>query len=349
MEKNRKIKVLVIGVGNMGESHARAYHKMEGFELVGLVARSNGRKESLASELGNVPTFSDYKAAIDHIKPDAVSINTYPDTHEEIATYALNAGAHVFLEKPMATSVEGSKRIADLAREKGLKVVIGYILRHHPSWTLFTREAQTLGKPLVMRMNLNQQSSGDLWNTHLKLMESMSPIVDCGVHYVDIMCQMTRSKPKTVYAVGARLTEEISDSMYNYGMLQVTFEDGSVGWYESGWGPMMSKTAYFVKDVIGPLGSVSIVEPEAKSSKIEDHIKTATIVKHHLDTNVEDEVFSTEDEPDHQALCDLEQAYFLKCITEDIDLTAHLEDAINSLAIVLAADKSVREGVIVNL
>ena len=40
--------------------------------------------------------------------------------------------------------------------------------------------------------------------------------------------------------------------MYNYGQLQVTFDDGSVGWYEAGWGPMMSETAFFVKDVIGP-------------------------------------------------------------------------------------------------
>ena len=47
--------------------------------------------------------------------------------------------------------------------------------------------------------------------------------------------------------------------MYNYGQLQVAFDDGSVGWYEAGWGPMMSETAFFVKDVIGPKGSVSIV------------------------------------------------------------------------------------------
>jgi predicted dehydrogenase len=349
MEESKELKVLVIGVGNMGESHAKAYYKIDGFILAGLVARNDDRKNTLSSELGDVPTYSDYKHAINVLQPDAVSINTYPDTHEEIALYALENGAHVFLEKPMATTVEGCQKIIEAAKKHDLKVVIGYILRHHPSWTLFTEQAQTLGKPLVMRMNLNQQSSGALWNTHLKLMESMSPIVDCGVHYVDIMCQMTRSKPKTVYALGARLTEEIPSSMYNYGMLQVTFEDGSVGWYESGWGPMMSKTAYFVKDVIGPLGSVSIVEPEAKSSKIEDHIKTSTIVKHHLDDNKEDETFSTESEPGHQELCDLEQIYFLKCIRENINLDDHLSDAMNSLAIVLAADQSVREGIIIEL
>ena len=85
-------------------------------------------------------------------------------------------------------------------------------------------------------------------------MQSMSPIVDCGVHYVDVMCQMTRSRPVRVSAIGARLAGDIAEGMYNYGQLQVVFDDGSVGWYEAGWGPMMSETAFFVKDVVGPEG-----------------------------------------------------------------------------------------------
>src|SRR6202000_2393228 len=87
-------------------------------------------------------------------------------------------------------------------------------------------------------------------------------IVDCGVHYVDVMAQVTGAKPVKVHAIGARLTEEIPPGMYNYGQLQVTFDDGSIGWYEAGWGPMMSEVAFFVKDIIGPKGAVSIVMPQ---------------------------------------------------------------------------------------
>jgi predicted dehydrogenase len=94
-------------------------------------------------------------------------------------------------------------------------------------------------------------------------MRSTSPIVDCGVHYVDIMCQITRARPVAVHAVGARLTGEIASAMYNYGHLHIMFDDGSIGWYEAGWGPMMSETAHFVKDMIGPNGSVSIVAKES--------------------------------------------------------------------------------------
>ncbi|KEF60906.1 alcohol dehydrogenase [Exophiala aquamarina CBS 119918] len=54
--------------------------------------------------------------------------------------------------------------------------------------------------------------------------------------------------------MGVRLSDEISPDQVNYGQLQVTFEDGSVGWYDAGWGPMISETAYFVKAVFGPRG-----------------------------------------------------------------------------------------------
>ncbi len=333
----------------MGSAHAQAYHDHPGFEIVGLVARGTQAKEALAEHLGGIPTFSDYRAAMQETIPDAVSINTYPDTHEEIALFALEQGAHTFIEKPIAMTVEGATRIRELARTKNLKIVVGYILRQHPSWLKFIELSHTLGKPLVLRMNLNQQSYGDLWRVHKNLMKSMSPIVDCGVHYVDIMCQMTKSKPISVYATGANLSEEIAEEMYNYGMLQVKFEDGSVGWYESGWGPMVSKTAYFVKDIIGPKGSVSIVEPIQHGESIEEHVKTSKIVLHHKKEDLPDEYFNTLEEPDHQELCRREQDYFYKAITEDMDLSSHLDDAINSLKIVLAADESVRNGKIVNL
>jgi hypothetical protein len=65
--------------------------------------------------------------------------------------------------------------------------------------------------------------------------------------------------------------------MYNYGHLHVAFDDGSVGWYEAGWGPMMSETAFFVKDMIGPKGSVSIAMEESKtaSSDVDSHTPCA--------------------------------------------------------------------------
>jgi predicted dehydrogenase len=353
-----KIKVLVVGCGHMGASHARAFHKLEDFEIVGLVSRGPESRGQLSDSLGGLPQFSDYAEALQKTRPDAVCISTYPDTHAAYAIRAIEAGAHVFVEKPLALTVKEAESVVAAAQKHGRKVVVGYILRQHPAWARFIELAHGLGKPLVMRMNLNQQSRGDQWRVHKNLMDSMSPIVDCGVHYVDVMCQMTRSRPVRVYAIGARLSEELKPGMYNYGQLQVTFEDGSVGWYEAGWGPMMSEEAFFVKDVVGPKGCVSIVAGkggDAGSDDIESHTKTNLLKLHHAELGAngnfarEDEMIDTRNEPDHDGLCELEQIYFRDAIQKDLDLSDHLSDAVNSLRIVLASDESVRTGQVVQL
>ncbi|MES2810638.1 MAG: Gfo/Idh/MocA family oxidoreductase [Bacteroidota bacterium] len=355
----KNIKVLVVGCGNMGASHATAYHNLDGFEICGIVSTGNSKVVLNEKLGGGHPLYSDYYEALSATKPDAVCISTYPDTHEEFAIKAFEAGAHVFIEKPLADTVAGAERVAEAAKKSGKKLVVGYILRYHPSWVRFIELSQGMGKPLVMRMNLNQQSHGSKWTVHRNLMKSLSPIVDCAVHYIDVMCQMTRSKPVQVTAIGAKLTDDIPDWNYNYGQLQIRFEDGSIGWYEAGWGPMVSDNAFFIKDVFGPKGAVSIVAKKAaavgNSDNIDDHTKTESIKVHHADLNKDDEFTKPDefidltDEPDHQGLCDREQLFFLKAIHEDLDLTDPTEDAINSLRIAFACDESVKTGEVVKL
>jgi predicted dehydrogenase len=348
------VKVIVVGCGNMGRSHARAYKALPGFDLVAVCDHTARNSQALAQELGGIADFTDLQTAVEESRPDAVAICTRVDTHASYALEALRCGLHVFVEKPIAENVEDAARVIGTARESGKKLVVGYILRHHPSWMKFVELARELGKPLVMRMNLNQQSAAEQWQVHKKIMQRMSPIVDCGVHYVDVMCQMTRSRPVRVQAVGTRISDEIAPDMYNYGQLQVTFEDKSVGWYEAGWGPMMSETAFFVKDVSGPEGSVSMVTREGAERKgsadLEGHTQTNCLLRHHAALNDEglfargDTLLDMSDEPDHQELCNREQAYFLRAIREDVKLDEHLTEAVESLRIVLAADQSIREG-----
>ena len=358
-DQTKNLRVLVVGCGNMGASHAYAYHTLEGFKICGLVSKGKS-KVVLNQKLGDsYKLFDDFEEALEITKPDAVCISTYPDTHEPFAIRSFEKKCHVFVEKPLADTVEGALRVVEAAQKANKKLVVGYILRHHPSWDRFIELSQELGKPLVMRMNLNQQSHGYMWQVHRNLMKSMSPIVDCGVHYIDVMCQMTQSNPVQVNAIGARLTEDIPEGNYNYGQLQIRFEDGSVGWYEAGWGPMVSETAFFVKDVFGPKGSVSIVAKEAggtgKSDSIEAHTKTESLLLHHAELDKDDQFvkedswINLKDEPDHQELCNREQRFFLKSINEDLDLTAHAGDAVNSLRIAFACDESVRTGQTVHL
>ena len=354
------LRVLVAGCGNMGASHARAYHRMPEFDIVGLVSRGPASRGALSRELGGLLEFGDYDQC-----PRGHEAGRGEHQHIPRDAWPLRQSSHrcrlpCLLREAVGDVGGGGPVDRGRGARRRRKLVIGYILRVHPAWTRFIEIARTLGTPLVMRMNLNQQSHGRAWDWHRNLMASMSPIVDCGVHYVDVMCQMTRARPVRVSCIGARLTDELQPGMYNYGQLQVTFDDGSVGWYEAGWGPMMSEVAFFVKDVIGPKGCVSIVKDPndataTGSDDIDSHTKTNCLRLHHgaLDANNEfvkaDEFISTEDEPDHQGLCDREQAYPLRAIPEDLDLSAHMQDAVNSLRIVLAADESFRSGKVVTL
>lgn len=339
------IRVLVAGLGNMGQSHALAYHNNPEYRIVGLANRSS---RPLPPELAGYPLFEDYAQALAATAPDLVCVATYTDTHADYAVAAMEAGAHVFVEKPLAGNVADARRVVDAATRLGRKLVVGYILRHHPSWQRVIAEARDLGGPYVFRLNLNQQSTGPTWEVHKALMETTPPIVDCGVHYVDVMLQITDAAPVEVRGMGLRLSPEIAPDMYNYGHFQVLFADGSLGWYEAGWGPMMSDTAFFVKDVVSPNGAVSIRMPEsARSDDIDTHTKTSTLRVHRVGRADED--LSMADEPGHQDLCDREQAFVARAIAEDLDLSRHMHDAVRSLAICLAADESVRSGQIVTL
>src|SRR6187200_1629237 len=112
-----KVKVLVVGLGNMGASHASAYHRNPGFEIVGLMSRSIKAK-TIPDELKGYKLFEDFDEAIRATGPDAVSINSWPNTHAEYATKAIRAGAHVFMEKPIATNVADAEAVVKLAREQ---------------------------------------------------------------------------------------------------------------------------------------------------------------------------------------------------------------------------------------
>lgn len=180
----KRLRVLVVGFGKMGRSHALAYERLERCEVVGLCARSI-RTSAIPAQLAATALYTDFREWLEALKPDIVSINTLPNTHAAYAIAAMEAGVHVFMEKPLAVLMEDARRVVEVARRTGRK-------------------------PLVMRMNLNQQSRGATWLSAKSKLEKVSPIVDCAVHYVDYMCAMTGARPVSLHAIGARLSDEIA-------------------------------------------------------------------------------------------------------------------------------------------
>ena len=118
------MRVLVAGLGNMGRSHALAWAKQPGARIVGLVNRS---PVALPPELADIPLSHDFAEALERLRPDIVVIATYSDSHAEFAIAAMRAGAHVFVEKPLATTAADARRVVETAQETGRKLVVNVL------------------------------------------------------------------------------------------------------------------------------------------------------------------------------------------------------------------------------
>ena len=199
-----------------------------------------------------------------------------------------------FARSRLPTRLDAAERIVAAARAAHKALLVGYILRVHPSWTRFVEIGRTLGRPLVMCMNLNQRSSGSFWNVHKNLIAL--DLADRRLRRA--LCRRACARPRgrgrswrcTPSARGSPTKSRRQWSIT--GTLHIAFDDGSVGWYEAGWGPMMSETAFFVKDMIGPKGCVSIVAKEqageaVRSSDHDAHTRTNALRIHHAALNAD--------------------------------------------------------------
>ncbi|MCH2131638.1 MAG: Gfo/Idh/MocA family oxidoreductase, partial [Pirellulaceae bacterium] len=139
---SHEIKVLSLGAGFMATLHARAYEQIEGVRNVGIVTRNYSSSEELAGILsGDIPRFTDFEEALEKTSPDAVAISTYTDSHYDYVSMALQRGLDVFVEKPLAETLEQCQELFDLANRLNRKLYVGYILMTHPSWNRFTEIA----------------------------------------------------------------------------------------------------------------------------------------------------------------------------------------------------------------
>lgn len=113
------IRVLIVGLGAMGLRHALAYAELDMFRIVGLVNRSD---ITVLGQLAHLPVESDFHGALARLQPDLVVIATYADSHAAFSIAAMNAGAHVFVGKPLATTLDDCHAVARVARLTGRKL-----------------------------------------------------------------------------------------------------------------------------------------------------------------------------------------------------------------------------------
>lgn len=122
--------LLIAGCGSIGKRHAQVLWEL-GVHNLTACDPSPQQRESMQALLPGVAVTDDYAAALQTGKFDAVFILTPTAMHLSMATQALNAGCHVFIEKPLANTQKGVEELKALAKEKGLLVMVGFCFRYH--------------------------------------------------------------------------------------------------------------------------------------------------------------------------------------------------------------------------
>src|SRR5262245_32369683 len=258
MEKRpmHPVKYGVIGLGWFGEKHCEALAGIPWVELFALCTRRSERLHEVAGRFGVRHAYTDYHDLLANPEVEAVSVVTMWDQHAAPTLAALQAGKHVFLEKPMASTLADCDAIVAAARAARGSFMVGHICRFNPRYAAAKAaiDEGRIGKIVSMyaRRNIPAKVTDDILN-------KIGPIIGDGVHDTDLMLWYSRAKVVSAYAqtvdVRGRKYPDIGWTMYR-------FDSGAVGVLENVW-CLPDTTAFQIDErleVIGTEGSLHVQE-----------------------------------------------------------------------------------------
>jgi len=277
---NKVYGVAVIGCGYIGCEHIEDIYYRDNVHLVAVVDQNMEKAQETAHKYGAGTYEMDYRKVINRPDVDIVIIATYVDTHLPIMEACVKAGKHVLCEKPVAASKEQGMRffeIAEQAQAEGIQVMVGHILRHNRSYqTIYEYIKQGIIGELKL-IHFIQNHHALVWERYKRLLQDCSPIVDCGVHYLDVMQWMSRQQITEVNGWSCKLDADAPCD--NFGCVQITLSGGCKGLYESGWSKNLK--AGNCKEFIGEKGYIRLT---LQADRIFDKEEGDLIEIYHSDT-----------------------------------------------------------------
>ena len=250
--------VALIGCGHMGETHLEHIYYKENICISCVCDKDEVRAKEFQHRFMAKSISTDAEECISRDDTDIVIIATYPSTHLTLLKLCIKYKKHVICEKPIAKTLEEGQEFVKLVKEHpDVKVLVGHILRHNATYRKVAKMIHEgdIGHPIIMRMSQNHHTMD--WDRYRKLIEETSPIVDCGVHYLDVMQWFTDAKITDISGIGIRTEEDLPPDKKNYEMVTVKLSDGSIGFYEAGWTKTI--TSNNMKEFIGPKGSIRLI------------------------------------------------------------------------------------------
>ena len=246
------LSVVLIGCGRVAEKHLKAISKLKNLELKAVVdVNPESCKRLLGSVKGfaNVKSYSDYKQAIDEIKPAIVSVTVPSGLHFQIAKYAMEHGSNLLLEKPMTMSVSEAREIYELSQKTGLKIAMGHIYRYLPIVGLVRQDIAegkygkvTHGTIYVRWGHGEDYYQSAAWRGTWK--SDGGALMNQTIHAIDLLVWLMGSEPEEASAMIAQRLRNIEAE--DLGMAVLRLENGALAQIEGTTATIPSKhTAEF--------------------------------------------------------------------------------------------------------
>jgi UDP-N-acetylglucosamine 3-dehydrogenase len=219
------LKTCVIGLGNMGRNHARVLSELPSVTLVGVSDPSEKVRSSYRAPRG-VTVYADYREMLEKERPDTVTVSVPTELHCEIACAALEAGAHVLVEKPIARTLEEADRMIATAKAKNKKLMVGHLERFNPAVAEIKRavEAGELGR--IFQLHARRISPFPA------RIQDVGVILDIATHDIDAMHFVTGGKVIRAVAETARKAHKTCEDMVS---ALLRFSTGEIGMLDVHW------------------------------------------------------------------------------------------------------------------
>lgn len=229
IKQNNNLKGLIIGCGSIGERHLHNLLSI-GIKNMIIYDKDEFRVNQLSKKY-NVKKSTDINSALS-FEPNFTFICTYPDSHLKIANQCLNANSHLFIEKPLASELNGVERILKQAESKNLQIAVGYNMRFHKGLIILKEylKRSAISKPITIFAewgnNIKQWRPGMNYTNHYVLKKGGGIILDAS-HEYDYVRWLLDDEIKSVYCKTGKTTAIKTETESN-AVITLTFKKGAI-------------------------------------------------------------------------------------------------------------------------
>ncbi|MFN0141450.1 MAG: bi-domain-containing oxidoreductase [Pyrinomonadaceae bacterium] len=196
--KREAVNFALIGAGNLAKwAHLPALKKIDGARLHAVHSNSGARGKSYGLRFGAAYSASDTREILGDADIDAVIIATRHKDHADQAVDALSAGKHVFIEKPLAVTLDGCRAIYTAVQKSGKRLMVGFNRRFAPDYVEMKKRLAARSGPVVISVRMNSPGIQNGWAAEA---DQGGVVVGEGCHFVDLMYWLLDSEPASVSA-----------------------------------------------------------------------------------------------------------------------------------------------------